>query len=140
MGSASASAARGRGRLVVGSLLALATTGCGYDSSSSSVSSSSRSRDETVLIEMTSSPTRRQVKVSVTGDTSAEISGTTPLTREVSVRVDCGGGNKLCILGHASFDPLVNDPSAGTLTLCLSAFDERACDTSTGIVFVAVGP
>jgi hypothetical protein len=42
------------------------------------------------------------------------------------------------ILGFANFVPLVNDPSNGTLKLCLSAFDKRNCSEGTILVTVTV--
>ena len=62
------------------------------------------------------------------------VNGTTPFSTEVRIPNECKGFDVSrvvqtgCgILGFASFVPFVNDPSNGTLKLCLSAFDKRNC-------------
>jgi hypothetical protein len=120
-------------------LCALSMVGCG-SSGSTSGTDSDIDRDETVGVEVTSSPSARAVHVSITGSggSTSEVDGITPLSTEVRVHVECNRGNKLCILGNATFAPSVNDPSTGTLTLCLSAFGTKQCATSTILVVVSV--
>src|SRR5262245_25774235 len=99
----------------------------------------------TVGVEITSSPSNRAVEASLTGTETVKVNGTTPFSTEVRVPNECKGfePNRFVqdgcgILGRANFVPLVNDPSNGTLKLCLSAFDKRNCSENTILVFVTV--
>lgn len=94
-------------------------------------------RDETVGVEVTSSPTGRAVEVSVTGNETVTLKGTTPFSTQVRVHIECALEGT-CILGRANFVPLVNDPSSGTLRLCLSALGHKRCATDTIVVFVTL--
>ena len=119
-------------------LWVLSLAGCGGGSDGAS-------DHTTVGVEMTSSPSNRAVEASLTGTDTVKVNGTTPFSTEVRVPNECKGfdPNRIVqagcgILGIANFVPLVNDPSNGTLKLCLSAFDKRRCSEGTILVTVTV--
>src|SRR5262245_16872791 len=101
----------------------------------------------TVGVEITSSPSNRAVEASLIGTDTVKVNGSTPFSTEVRVPNECKGfdPNRIvqagcAILGIATFVPLVNDPSNGTLKLCLSAFYQRNWSQSTILVTVTVKP
>jgi hypothetical protein len=101
------------------------------------------SNRETVLVEVTSVPTGRAVEGSVTGEETVTFTGTTPVSTEVSVPLDCESlsfASRCSISGTVSFVPPVSGPSAGTLTLCISALNTGRCSTGPSSATVTVSP